>query len=29
LTATPEVPTPTVEGTPTPRTCERVSPNSK
>ena len=29
LTATPEVPPPTVEGTPVPRRCERVSPNSK
>ena len=29
LTATPEVPSPTMEGTPTPRACERVSPNSK
>ena len=29
LTETPAVPTPTVEGTPTPRTCDRASPNSK
>ena len=29
LTVTPQVPTPTIEGTPAPRTCERVSPNSK
>lgn len=29
LTETPEVATPTAEGTPTPRTCERVSPNSR
>jgi hypothetical protein len=29
LTATPEAPTPTEEGTPAPRTCDRVSPNSK
>ncbi len=29
LTATPVPPTPTYEGTPPPRTCDRVSPNAK
>lgn len=29
LTATPVTPSPTVEGTPTPRACETVSPDSK
>ena len=29
LTVTPEVPTPTEEGTPAPRTCDRVSPNQR
>lgn len=29
LTATPEVPTSTQEGTPAPRTCDRISPNTK
>jgi hypothetical protein len=29
LTSTPGAPTPTMEGTPAPRMCERVSPNSK
>lgn len=29
LTATPPIATPTLEGTPAPRTCDRASPNSK